>query len=64
MKNLKNTIYCIFTVAIFFGLFGCTKAEKTPKVVKNDDGSLTVTRVDEDGKAILFNKKYGTFSIF
>ncbi len=61
MKNLKNTIYCIFTVAIFFGLFGCTKAEKTPKVVKNDDGSLTVTRVDEDGKAILFNKKYGGF---
>ena len=61
MKNLKKTIYCIFAGAILFGLSGCSKQEKTPKIVKNDDGSLTITRVDEDGKAILFNKKYGDF---
>ncbi len=57
MKTMNKTL-TIFTAAVFFLLAGCAAKEKAPKVVENTDGSVNITRIDEDGKAVKFNQKY------
>lgn len=40
----------------------CAKSNETPRVIDNKDNSLTITRIDEDEKAIRFNKKFDGFN--
>ena len=40
-------------------LTGCSAKNTASRIVENSDGSVNITRIEEDGKAILFNKKYG-----
>lgn len=40
----------------------CAKTNETPRVIDNKDNSLTITRIDEDEKAIKFNKKFDGFN--
>ena len=53
---MKRTL--IFIAAAFLFLAGCSAKQKDAQVIENSDGSVSITRIDEDGKAILFNKKY------
>ena len=53
---MKRTLI-FFTTAILF-LSGCSAKQKDAQTIENPDGSVSITRIDEDGKAILFNKKY------
>ena len=53
---MKRTLI-FFTAAILF-LSGCSAKQKDAQTIENPDGSVSITRIDEDGKAILFNKKY------
>ena len=53
---MKRTL--IFIAAAFLFLAGCSAKQKDAQVIENADGSVSITRIDEDGKAILFNKKY------
>ena len=38
-------------------LAGCSGEKKEPRIIENKDGSISITRVDEDGKAIAYGKK-------
>ena len=59
---MKRTLI-FFTAAILF-LSGCSAKQKDAQTIENPDGSVSITRIDEDGKAILFNKKYnGTTNV-
>ena len=49
----------IILAAAFLILTGCSAKAPAPRIIENSDGSVNITRIDEDGKAILFNKKYG-----
>ena len=53
---MKRTL--IFIATAFLFLAGCSAKQKDAQVIENSDGSVSITRIDEDGKAILFNKKY------
>ena len=55
MKNMKRILILIITAIIL--LTACT-AKSSPQLVENADGSVTITRIDEDGKAVKFNKKF------
>lgn len=55
----KNWKKLFLSVLVVFALFGCKK--ESPKVVKNEDGSISIRKVDEDGKAIAFDKKAAGF---
>lgn len=48
----------ILILASLFMVFNasCTQKE-LPKTIDNSDGSISITRIDEDGKAVQFNKK-------
>lgn len=46
-------------IAAFIILTGCSAKNTDSRIVENSDGSVNITRIEEDGKAILFNKKYG-----
>ena len=37
---------------------GCSEKQLDAQVIENKDGSVSITRIDEDGKAILFNRKF------
>jgi len=52
---MKKLLFVI-SAALLLISTGCSKKE-TPTVVDNDDGSISITRIEEDGKAIQFNKK-------
>lgn len=52
----------LLSLVISFIVFsGCSKKAIAPKILENSDGSLTITRIDEDEKAIKFNKKFDGF---
>ena len=53
---MKRTL--IFFTTAFLLFSGCSAKQKDAQVIENADGSVSITRIDEDGKAILFNKKY------
>ena len=53
---MKRTL--IFITAAFLLFSGCSTKQKVAQTVENPDGSVSITRIDEDGKAVLFNKKY------
>ena len=53
---MKRTLIALTTAFLF--LTGCTAKNSDPKTIENKDGSVSITRIDEDGKAILFNKKF------
>ena len=52
----KNII--AFTAAALLILSGCAAKESTSQIVENQDGSVSITRIDEDGKAVKFNTKF------
>lgn len=54
---MKRMITTLAAALIIFT--GCTAKNTDPRIIENSDGSVNITRIDEDGKAILFNKKYG-----
>ena len=54
MKNMKR-ISVLFTALIIL-LSACSTKAKS-QIIENNDGSVTITRIDEDGKAVRFNKK-------
>ncbi len=43
-------------------LAGCSGEKKEPRIIENKDGSISITRVDEDGKAIAYGKKVDGYS--
>lgn len=53
---MKRTL--IFFTAVFLIFSGCSAKQTDAQTIENPDGSVSITRIDEDGKAILFNKKY------
>lgn len=59
LKKTKNYVIAIFLLCL---IIGCKNTSKTPKIIKNDDGSISITQIDEDGKAVQFHKKYGDFN--
>lgn len=59
LQKSKNYVIAIFLLSL---IVGCKNSGKNSKIIKNDDGSLSVTRIDEDGKAVQYNKKYEDFS--
>ena len=50
MKRLTITL---FTALILFS--GCSKKATVPRLIENENGSVDITRIDEDGKAVKFN---------
>ena len=54
---MKRMITTLAAALIIFT--GCTAKNTDSRIIENSDGSVNITRIDEDGKAILFNKKYG-----
>ena len=53
---MKRTL--IFFTTAFLLFSGCSAKQKDAQVIENADGSVSIIRIDEDGKAILVNKKY------
>ncbi len=53
---MKRTLIFLTTAFLLFS--GCSAKQKDAQVIENSDGSVSITRIDEDGKAILFNKKF------
>ena len=53
---MKKTLISLAAALLIFT--GCSQTKLNSKTIENADGSVTITQVDEDGKAILFNKKY------
>lgn len=56
MKNMKRYLG-VFTAALIL-LSSCTAKDSNPQFVENSDGSVSITRIDADGKTIKFNQKY------
>ena len=54
---MKRILTCLAAALILFT--GCSAKNTDSRIIENSDGSVNITRIDEDGKAILFNKKYG-----
>lgn len=55
---MMKRMILILTVALII-FTGCSAKAPASRIIENSDGSVNITRIDEDGKAILFNKKYG-----
>ena len=55
---MMKRMITILTAALFI-LTSCSGKTKDAQFIENDDGTVSITRIDEDGKAVLFNKKYG-----
>ena len=58
MMNTMKKYLTVLAAAGLLLLTGCNAKENTAQLVENSDGSVSITRIDEDGKAIKFNKKY------
>ena len=54
---MKRILTSLAAALILFT--GCSAKNTDSRIIENSDGSVNITRIDEDGKAILFNKKYG-----
>ena len=54
---MKRTLLLIAAALIF--MTSCNAKGSNAQTIENPDGSVSITRIDEDGKAVLFNKKYG-----
>ena len=54
---MKRTLLTIAAALLL--ITSCSSKNKTPQTIENSDGSVSITRIDEDGKAILFNRKFG-----
>lgn len=53
---MKRTLLTLAAALLL--LTGCNSKNSDPQTIENSDGSVSITRIDEDGKAVLFNKKY------
>ena len=53
---MKRTLIAISAAILL--LTGCSKKTLEARIIENQDGSVSITRIDEDGKAVLFNTKY------
>ena len=53
---MKRTLIAISAALLL--LTGCSKKTLEARTIENQDGSVSITRIDEDGKAVLFNTKY------
>ncbi|MBR1638085.1 MAG: endo-1,4-beta-xylanase [Treponema sp.] len=62
MKKLSfiksSALAAVFMAGI---LAGCSGKSAEAKIIQNDDGSISITKIDEDGKAVAYNKKYDGF---
>ena len=52
---MKKLIPILAAALIIFT--GCSEKKLQAQILENPDASVSITRIDEDGKAILFNKK-------
>ena len=52
---MKRLTIILFTALILFT--GCSKSDSAPRLIENENGSIDITRIDEDGKAVKFNVK-------
>ena len=57
MKKFLSVITALATLT----LCACSGKGAEPKIIQNKDGSISITRPDEDGKAIIYGKKYDNF---
>ncbi len=53
---MKRLIGILAAAIVIFT--GCDSKKIDAQFIENADGTVSITRIDEDGKAILFNKKY------
>ncbi len=53
---MKRTLIAISAAILLFT--GCSKKTLEARIIENQDGSVSITRIDEDGKAVLFNTKF------
>ena len=53
---MKRTLIALTAALVV--LTGCSSKKQSAQTIENTDGSVSITRIDEDGKAVLFNKKF------
>ncbi len=53
---MKRTLIALTAALLVFT--GCSSKKQSAQTIENTDGSVSITRIDEDGKAVLFNKKF------
>lgn len=56
MKRLTTIL-----AAALFLFSSCSKTNSLPRLIENQDGSVDITRIDEDGKAVKFNIKEDSY---
>lgn len=54
---MKKCTLLVFTMSLLL-LAGCNTKSN---VIENDDGSISITRIEEDGKSVQFNKKIDNY---
>ena len=52
---MKKTLIGLISALLVFT--SCRPAKSNPRTTENSDGSVSINRIDEDGKATLFNRK-------
>ena len=55
---MKRMIATLAAALLIFT--SCSKKELDAQVIENENGTVSITRIDEDGKAVLFNKNMAT----
>ena len=58
-KKLIKKAGLVLTGVLCLGLFSC---KDTPAKITNEDGTVSILKVDPDEKAISYNKKYDGFN--
>lgn len=61
MKRTTHLFKSLLAILVLAGItnfaaFG--KGAKNPQIIENPDGSISITRIDKDGKAVKFNQNY------
>ena len=59
MKIMKKLALAAITALALFT--SCSAKEIDSQIIENSDGSVNITHIDSDGKAIKFNTKYESF---
>ncbi len=54
---MKRKLILLLSAGLFL-FSACSKKDLPERLIENEDGSVDITRIDEDGKAVRFNEKF------